>query len=72
MTRTTLLCLFIAAAPATAQDFPTRDEGPTVRLTLAETVERALGDSARLRELGQLRLAAGCCARTPAETSFNL
>ena len=67
MTRTTLLCLFIAAAPATAQDFPTRDEGPTVRLTLAEAVERALGDSARLRELGQLRIAAGADAAEASE-----
>ena len=46
MTRTTLLCLLIAAAPATAQDFPTRDEGPTVPLTLAEAVERAILASA--------------------------
>ena len=62
MTRATLLCLFIAAAPATGQEFPTRDEGPTVLLTLAEAVERAILASAQLRELGQLRIAAGADA----------
>ena len=67
MTRTTLLCLCLAAAPATAQEFPTRDEGPTVRLTLAEAVERAVRDSARLRELGQLRIAAGADAAEASE-----
>ena len=67
MTRTTLLCLLIAAAPATAQDFPTRDEGPTVPLTLAEAVERAILASAQLRELGQLRIAAGADALEASE-----
>lgn len=59
MTRAILLSTLLAAAPATAQDAATPGEGQTVRLNLAEAVERAIRASAHLRELDQLLIAAG-------------
>jgi len=57
--RAILLSMSLAAAPATAQEEPPPGKGQTVRLNLAEAVERAVLASAHLRELDQLLIAAG-------------
>jgi outer membrane protein TolC len=59
MTRATLVFMLLVAGTATAQDPPAVVEAGPVRLSLAEAVQRALTVSAQLRELEQLRLAAG-------------
>jgi outer membrane protein TolC len=59
MTRATLVFTLLVAGTATAQDPSAVVEAGPVRLSLAEAVQRALTVSAQLRELEQLRLAAG-------------
>ena len=59
MTRASVVFLLLAAVTATAQHPPADAETGPVRLSLAEAVQRALTASARLRELEQLRIAAG-------------
>jgi len=51
-----LLPMLLAASAGATE--PAETTGDTARLTLAEAVERAVSVSARLRELGQLQLAA--------------
>ena len=58
MTRATVVLLLLAAGPVTAQNSPAAAEAEPVRLSLADAVQRALTESARLRELHQLRVAA--------------
>jgi len=53
------LMLLAGVHPALAQEPPVAAEATPVRLSLAEAVEQALSVSARLRELEQLRVAAG-------------
>ena len=67
MTCALLLSLVATAAPATAQEPQTPREGPTIRLSLAEAIERAILDSASLRELDQLRIAAAADAAVARE-----
>jgi outer membrane protein len=59
MTRTTVVLMLLAAGTATAQASSAAAEAGPVRLSLADAVQRALTQSARLRELDQLRVAAG-------------
>jgi len=59
MTRATLIFLLLAAGTSTAQDAPALASAGPVHLSLAEAVQRALTVSAQLRELEQLRIAAG-------------
>lgn len=58
MTRATVVLLLLAAGTATALDSPAPAVAGPVRVSLADAVQRALTESARLRELHQLRLAA--------------
>ena len=60
MTRPTLVLILLASAlPAAAQEPPPPLVTTPVGLSLAEAVERSLAASAQLRELEQLRVAAG-------------
>ena len=58
MTRATVVLMLLAAGTATALDSPAAAQAGPVRLSLADAVQRALTESARLRELHQLRVAA--------------
>ena len=59
MTRAAVVFMLLATGTAMGQDTPTVAEAGPVRLSLVEAVDRALAVSAQLRELEQLRLAAG-------------
>jgi len=58
MTCATVVLMLLAAGTAMAPDSPAAAEAGSVRLSLADAVQRALTQSARLRELHQLRVAA--------------
>ena len=59
MMRATVILMLLTAGAATTQESPAALDTGALHLSLAEAVQRALTQSAGLRELEQLRIAAG-------------